>query len=278
MMRPFRLPSGGITPDYVKAMRLQLDRDDDEAEQQIRMAIERRTERDLRRALHDLQETLYPTGYLPVDPSNEVARIQRAFREEQQLYDTVSRAIQDSADLGVSVAVDQLQNVGFGFDWTLANVAARDWARQYTDTLLQQLGTTSSRVVGQSVARWVENGEPLEALIRDIQPVFGRQRAEMIASTEVTRAYAEGTYQAYRQSGIIKRLVWRTARDERVCPICGPLEGAVVGIEGDFFNRLPQEQQDQLSRRVNARFNRPPAHVRCRCWITAEVDEVTVNA
>lgn len=42
-------------------------------------------------------------------------------------------------------------------------------------------------------------------------------------------------------------LIWHTARDERVCPTCGALEGqifpAAVGI-------------------------RPPLHPRCRCWVT----------
>lgn len=240
------------------------------------MAVERRFERDLRRSFREMQETLFPTGYLPEDPEIELARIRRAWEADQQLHDTISRALQDSADLGVSVAVDQLANVGYGFDWTLANVAARDWALRYTDNLLIQLGTTNERIAGQAVRRWFGNGEPLESLIQDLQPVFGRRRAELIAATETTRAAAEGTHHAYVQAGIIKQLIWRTARDERVCPTCGPLEGAVVGIEGSFFDQLPQEQQALLSRRANARFMRPPAHPACRCWISAAFDEVTV--
>jgi len=277
----FSLPSGKITPDWwaaQKALILQLDPGDDEAEQRIRDAIERRAELDLRRAFREMQETLYPTGYLPEDPAEEIARIQRQFREDQDLIDAVRRAVQDSADLGVSVAVDQLTGIGYGFDYTLANIAARDWAARYTDQLLQQLGTTTSNIVGQAVGRWVDNGEPLESLIRDLEPAFGRQRSELIASTEVTRAYAQGTVTGYRSSGIIKLLEWRTANDELVCPICGPLNGVVVGIErSDFFDRLPDAQRDALSRRVNGRFTYPPAHPRCRCWVVGRVEEVSVN-
>lgn len=270
----FSLPTGGITPDYLKALRLQLNRDDDEAEQKIREEIEKRAERDLRRAFQEMQETLYPTGYLPEDPSEEIARLQQQFREQQSLRDSIARAIQDSADLGVSVAVDQMANTGYGFDYTLANLSARDWAMRHTDDLLRQLGTTTERIVGQSVGRWITNGEPLESLIRDFEPAFGRRRSELISATEVTRAYAEGTVAGYQASGVIKLLEWRAANDERVCPICGPLDGKIVGIEGSFFEKLPDEQRNALSRRVGARFVRPPAHPGCRCWVVGAIEEV----
>lgn len=272
----FNIPSGGITPSWYKALILQLDPDDDEAEQKVRMEIERRAARDIRRSLRDMQDDLYPDGYEPTNADIESARVREAFRTGAS-RDALARALQDSTDLGVSVAVEQLNNVGYGFDWTLSNLNARDWALTYTDDVLAQLGTTSARTVGQAVGRWVTNGEPLPSLIRDLQPVFGRQRAELIASTEVTRAYAEGTHRAYVQAGIIQKMVWRTARDELVCPICAPLNDQVVDIRGSFFDKLPPEQQAKLSSRVSARFTLPPAHPRCRCWITASFEEVTVN-
>ena len=270
-------PSGSITPDWwraAKALILQLDPDDDEAERLARMEIERRAARDIRRAMAETQQELFPDGYEPTDAAVEANRTRAAFQSGGS-RDALARALTDSTDLGVSVAVDQLANVGFGFDWTLANLNARDWALTYTDDVLAQLGTTSARVVGQAVGRWVTNGEPLPALIRDLAPAFGRQRAEMIAATEVTRAYAEGTVRAYRTSGVIKRLIWRTAMDEKVCPYCGALNGTTIAIEGGaFFDQLPPELRAQLNRRANARFTYPPAHPRCRCWVTGTVEEV----
>lgn len=182
------------------------------------MGIERRTERELRRTLDDMLNTLFPQGYGEfVNPQIEQARIHQAFLADQHLRDTISRAIQDSADLGVSVAVRQFENVGFGFDYTLANETARAWALRYTDEVLAQLGTTTARIVGQSVGRWIGNGEPLQALVNDLRPAFGKQRARLIASTEVTRAYAQGTKEAYTASGVVKKLVWQASMDERVC-------------------------------------------------------------
>ena len=126
------------------------------------------------------------------------------------MRDAVSRAVQDAADLGVSVAIDTLGNVGFGMDYTLVNTAAREWAERYTDDILAQMANTTQRGVGQAIGRWVNNGEPLESLIDDLTPMFGRQRAESIAATEVTRAFAEGNRITYQESGVVLR--WSGAR------------------------------------------------------------------
>lgn len=259
----FTLPET-FTPESVKALKamiLQLDPSDDEAEYKIRMELERKAIRNIDRAFTEMVNTLYPEGYgstgLFVDPNIEAARIHRAFVEDQALRDAVSRALIDGADLGVSLTVAALENVGIGFDYLLAHTAARDWAIAYTDTLLGQMGVTSGKLVGPAVARWFENREPLEQLIQDLEPVFGRKRAERVAATEITRAAAQGTVAAGRASGVVDyepkmrppenthvncrcwltiaidsnskgHWVFRTSRDEKVCPICAPLEGRWV--------------------------------------------------
>ena len=252
------IPAGKITPGWFKALALRLSDSDDEAEQKARMAIERRTELELRRALNDMKLTLFPEGWDTDFPAGEAERIHRAFLEEQKLRDDISRALQDSVDLGVSVAVKQLEGVGYGFDYTLANVRARDWALRYTDTLLNQLGTTSGRVVGQAVGRWINNGEGLPALINDLEPVFGKKLAATVATTEVTRAYAQGSVEGYRESGLVKELVWRASIDEFVCPYCGGLNGKVVGIDASFSDALPEELKGKITP-----FALPPAHPNC---------------
>lgn len=257
VQRFFTRWTGKITPERYKALILQLDPGDDEAEQVVRMALEQRSERSIRRALNSLLDTLFPEGWGDfVDPQLEADRIHRRFLADQQLRDAVSRALQDGVDLGVSVAVDQLGRVGIGLDYTLPHVAAREWALRYTDELLVQMGATTRAGVGQAIARWVDNGEPLQALISDLQPFFGPRRAELIASTEVTRAYGEGALVTYREAGfgeseptqkvpvhprcrcwITVRInddgsadyIFNTSRDERVCPLCGPLHGRSVG-------------------------------------------------
>lgn len=231
------------------------------------MSIERRTELEVRRELARVAGELYPPDSEPQNAYTESVRATEAVTGER-MRDILSRALQDSADLGVSVSVRQFENVGFGFDYTLANENARDWALRYTDNLLTQLGTTTSRIVGQAVGRWINNGEPLQALVRDLRPAFGAQRAKLIASTEVTRAYAQGSKEAYVASGVVKKLVWQASMDERVCIYCGSLHGKVVGIEESFDGALPADLQEKTRP-----FALPPAHVGCRCWILPQIEE-----
>ena len=235
---------------------MQLDPDDDEAEQAIRMAIENATSRNLRAAFRDMIDTLYPEGYGEwLNPQIEAARIHNVFLEDRKIKDAIQRALIDSVDLGVSVAVDQLAGVGFGMDWTLANITARDWATAYTDDILRQLAGVTERGVGQAVARWIENGEPLPSLIRDLEVFFSPKRAATIAATEVTRAYAEANAITYQESGVVRWMEWRTAMDERVCPVCGALNG----------------KRRKFGEPFDINIKMPPAHVNCRCWIVPVV-------
>jgi hypothetical protein len=96
--------------------------------------------------------------------------------------------------------------------------------------------------VREAVAAWIETGEELDALTDALTPTFGPKRAEMIASTEVTRAYDEANDLARQRVGLPATefrapahtrcrcsthprlldngdwvIVWYTARDERVC-------------------------------------------------------------
>lgn len=84
-----------------------------------------------------------------------------------------------------------------------------------------------------------------------------RERAEMIAQTEMAYAYNNGMDAVIRQNidqGIIApdaEKEWSTARDERVCPVCGQLHGEKV-LEGDLFSNGVLL---------------PPAHPNCRCAV-----------
>lgn len=238
---------GTITPASLKAMILRLDDDDDEAEQRIRIGVERRTRRALESAMDDIVREI--TRRAPRDTEETVNIVRQNFASDSEMYEALNRALQDGVDLGVSVAVNQLENVGFGFDWTLVNTDARSWATSYAGELIRNIEQTTVNSVRQSVSRWIDNGEPLQALIDDLRPTFGAQRAELIASTEVTRAFAEGSTRAYQATGVVGEIEWQTARDERVCPVCGPRHSK--------RSTLAAREVDGIG---------IPAHPRCRCW------------
>ena len=93
-----------------------------------------------------------------------------------------------------------------------------------------------------------------------------RYRGYNIARTELAFAYNQGSYQATKQAqakgymGEVEK-VWCTADDERVCDICGGLDGARVAMDEDFNFRTKLEGRVRTIRRV------PPAHPSCRCGV-----------
>jgi len=81
-------------------------------------------------------------------------------------------------------------------------------------------------------------------------------RAQTITRTELSNAYNEGSSQAVAQAqsqGLLGNVnkEWVTMHDERVCPLCGPLDGVIVG-------------RDEL---FPSGFNAPGAHTNCRCVV-----------
>jgi len=262
-MPPFTLPAGPITPEWwasTKAMILQLDPDDPEAEQKARMEIERIAADEIEKKLAAQGRAITASA-----PTSASEAIERAREAGEPLRDTLRRMLQRSADLGVSVAVDQFATIGFGFDWTLANQAAADWVQRYTFDLVGGINRTTEQRLQTAISEWITNGDSLPTLRRELERnLFSRHRAELIASTEVTRAYAEANQIAYRESGVASRMEWRTANDERVCPICGPLgEKSVTSAFGGQFEH-PE---------TGTGYGIPPAHPRCRCWIVPVIQE-----
>lgn len=95
-----------------------------------------------------------------------------------------------------------------------------------------------------------------------------RYRGYNIARTELAFAYNQGGYEGVKQAqeaGYMGEVVkvWSTADDERVCPICGKLEGKRVAMEEDF------DFTTQLAGRPGAEtiMKVPPAHPGCRCAV-----------
>lgn len=91
-----------------------------------------------------------------------------------------------------------------------------------------------------------------------------RYRAFMISRTELAFAYNQGAYWGTKQAqeqGLLPEMVkeWSTAADERVCRVCGGLDGMQRGMDEPFpfETRLTDPAVRQM----------PPAHPNCRCAV-----------
>ena len=181
------------------------------------------------------------------------------------------QAIYDQAHVSAKAEVD---NLGLMVNWSIFDAAAREQALAYGYDLIKQVNASTQQQIGKAIARWIETPADFDALVEDIWKLVPenpfpnmRDRARTIAQTETTRVYAMSRLGSFNAAGL-KRQRWRTAMDELVCPMCGPLglanegEGA-VGQAGVFADPTTGEQ-----------VGIPPRHVGCRCWIVEDVAEL----
>ena len=135
--------------------------------------------------------------------------------------------------------------------WDEAVIAreAADWAGRYTYELIRDLTGNTQRLVTDQVGRFIQTPGMTIGQLRDaLAGAFGDTRAQAIAVTETTRAYAEGNklvQASLRAAGLEMVRYWSSSRDERVCELCGPLDG---------------KPEDEWG------CDGPPRHTRCRCW------------
>ena len=139
--------------------------------------------------------------------------------------------------------------------WDEAVIAreAADWASQYVGELIRGIDQNTLDFVRRQVQSWIETpGQRIGDLRATLTPAFGERRAQTIAVTETTRAFAEGQklVKAELERGGIRRLrKWNTSGDEkRVCEQCRDLDS---------------KTEDEWSGTDG-----PPLHVNCRCWTT----------
>lgn len=158
------------------------------------------------------------------------------------------------------------------------------WAVRKAALTAQGIDETTRRAVAREIAAWIESGQPLEELVKRLSRWFDVTRARRIAATEVTRAFAIGMKTYWRRTGIVAKVRWNTANDERVCPICAPLGGLTFDDGARPATIAEQERRAQradldgvfvhpggqgiLDRFRGRAFSNPPAHPNCRCWLT----------
>jgi len=231
--------------------------DDSDAEQQIRMELERQFAEELTTSLRDQMNDLIPPT--ASDQAVRAAPGQVAATSEQ-VRTVLRRHLQQGAELGVSVAFDQMNTIGMAFDWTLSHTRAAQWASQYSYQLIQGMNATTQAQMQIAVDEWFKDATSLGALRQQLSPTFGPKRAQLIAQTETTRAAYEGSTEGYRQSSVVNEVEWVTVNDEKVCSICGEEPDGLSGKRAALGGSFP------------GGYDGPPAHPGCRCFVRPVVE------
>jgi hypothetical protein len=178
--------------------------------------------------------------------------------QNDQIKADITKLLIEAAKDGI---VEVTNQTGIGFDNTLTNKQALEWATEYTGQLIKDIDSTTLDTVQSAIAQFIDKPGFTIGDVVDQLP-FDPERAQRIAVTEITRAYAQGNQVAGEQLGaefpgvkIVK--TWFTNNDSLVCPICGPLNGQEVKIDKQFHNK-----------ETGSNIDNPPAHPNCRCWTT----------
>lgn len=144
---------------------------------------------------------------------------------------------------------------------------------------------TTQNAVDKIVKDWAEKGEDWQKLRHDIQEYFEGKgdegalaRAKTIARTEVSTATGFAQKTVYQEAGAVKK-VWVTAWDERTCPACSEMDGKVVAIEKNFFDKgdsFVYSDENGKSHIMTFDFDKVEnacLHPNCRCDIKPVFDE-----
>lgn len=143
--------------------------------------------------------------------------------------------------------------------FTLIDTDALDFMANYNLVLAGDVHRELSDGIKRTILSGIATGKGADDIVRDLgrvvedkesfrnagSKVFSKAqyRMEMIARTEVLRAHNQGRIKFHMQVGV-QKLEWLTMEDERMCPVCGELDGKQFDID-----HLPNI----------------PAHPQCRC-------------
>jgi hypothetical protein len=236
----------------------------------VKAVIESGADVDLRALLKPIDERLMAGEEIDDDLIDELAdEIGAAHGNElARLTPNLVEMAQSGVD-AAAAAFAEAMNITL--DWSLANADAATWAREYGYELIQGLSETTAKRVGAELGTWVEAREDFPALVDRLAAILQDEaRAELIASTEGTRVYAEGNLVSWRQArdelGLTFVKVWRTARDDLVCPLCGPMDGQRAQLDAQTWHHASNADKS-----VGMTVSAPPMHPRCRCWLVTAV-------
>lgn len=145
--------------------------------------------------------------------------------------------------------------------------------------IAEDINDETEKQLRAALTEGIAAGEASYDLAARIESVMGNastMRADRIARTETSRAQNFGDIEAWKQSGVVSGKEWFTAEDEAVCPFCDDLDGKVVDLDDNFFDKGdvqdvtvddPETGDPKTVSQTLSYDDIPsaPLHVNCRC-------------
>ena len=200
--------------------------------------------------------------------SNADEILEQSFSPQQLAY-----VIMDATGAEYRMAYQEASTVlELGLNFAVIPTAARNALQTFADkfaasvvgeersALLETVDSALASGIGpdglaKAIAMLFDEGVHRETADGSIVAVNIDDWANMVAATELSRAYNYGALDLYTDAGY-DEIEWVAAEDDLMCNQCGDLDGMTAKIGDEFDDGLTQ----------------PPAHPVCRCTIMADPD------
>ena len=160
----------------------------------------------------------------------DVTKAKKQF--EQAVTPVLTKVIFNSCRNGLDLASPITPHKDEPYIPPLLNQKALEWLKTHIGWAAEQVTETMSQALAQALADGFNNGESIDKIAERVQGVFtdaSDSRAQMIARTEILGASNQGNILGYKEAGVTQ-VEWLTARDERTCEICDPMDGDIENI------------------------------------------------
>ena len=137
---------------------------------------------------------------------------------------------------------------------SVVSMGALNWLKTRIAWAAEQIGEESAKQLAQILTDDYSAGKSTFQISQDIQAEFDQfssVRADMIARTEIMSASAQGALEGYKESGVVSKVKFYTAEDERTCDYCNNYHDEVF----DIGQEIPI-----------------PLHPNCRCVFLPVID------
>ncbi len=143
----------------------------------------------------------------------------------------------------------------------------------YNNISLKGINETTRKYLAASLTEGIALGESAAQLSKRVQQelLMSKERALMIARTEVNRAANYGVHEAMTISGVVTKKQWVATLDRRVRDVHLSLHGQVRGLKKNF---------EHLGHRAMypGTFGEADQDINCRCTTIAVIDDVPKSA
>ena len=145
-----------------------------------------------------------------------------------------------------------------------------------------EINTESQKQIKATLAEGMRNQETVQQLSARVMEVFGSHatnRAFTIAQTECALAMNKADEGAWEQTGVVEAKEWFTAEDGVVCGFCHEMNGKIIPLNDDFFEKgdkigfTDSKGNEHIMNLDYRDMGEPPLHPNCRCVLLPVLSE-----